>query len=222
MKRVTVGLVAIGLLATAAWQGVSALQVDPEASVVDDEAVVESAPSVEAPIEAASEVKAAPSASTAPPPRDLTRETTALADRVAVLGLLNKRNGVARDIAMKPGQAIRVGDVVLRLKACETTAPWENQKLTGAFVQVDVRNRDSSWKRAFSGWLFKESPSLNVVEHPIYDVWPKSCTMVHPDIGPETVRISAGAPSIAKKSAAPPAAAAPEPVAPDAASSNPI
>ena len=32
----------------------------------------------------------------------------------------------------------------------------------------------------FSGWLYKESPSLNVVEHPVYDVWPKSCAMTFP------------------------------------------
>ena len=39
---------------------------------------------------------------------------------------------------------------------------------------------DELWRRVFSGWLFKESPSLNVVEHPIYDVWTKDCAMNHP------------------------------------------
>ena len=63
---------------------------------------------------------------------------TPMAERVAVLGLLNKRNGIVRDITLKPGQAIRVGDVIVRLRACETTAPWENEQLTGAFVQLDV------------------------------------------------------------------------------------
>ena len=115
-----------------------------------------------------------------------------MAERVAVVGLLNKRNGISRDLTMKPGQALRVGDVIVRLRACETTAPWETQKLTGAFVQVDVQGLDNKWKRWFSGWLYKESPSLNVVEHPIYDVWPKSCTMTWPEIGPETTRASAG------------------------------
>jgi hypothetical protein len=32
----------------------------------------------------------------------------------------------------------------------------------------------------FSGWLFKNSPSLNVVEHPVYDVWVKDCAMKFP------------------------------------------
>ena len=68
----------------------------------------------------------------------------------------------------------------MRLRACETTAPWEEEKLTGAFVQVDVQQPDQKWNRVFSGWLYKESPSLNVVEHPVYDVWPKSCAMTYP------------------------------------------
>jgi hypothetical protein len=106
--------------------------------------------------------------------------TTPMAERVAVIGLLNKRNGIAQDLTLKPGQSVRIGDVVIRLRACETSAPWEIQQLTGAFVQLDVRNPKGQFQRVFSGWLYKETPSLNVVEHPIYDVWPKSCAMTHP------------------------------------------
>ena len=109
--------------------------------------------------------------------------TTPVAERVAVLGLLNKRNGLSRELTLRPGQAVRVGDVIVRLRNCETTAPWEAQQYTGAFVQLDVRGADGQFRRVFSGWLFKESPSLNTVEHPIYDVWPKSCAMTHPEGG---------------------------------------
>jgi hypothetical protein len=109
--------------------------------------------------------------------------TTPMAERVAVLGLLNKRNGLERDLTLRPGQAVRVGDVIVRLRACETTAPWEIQQLTGAFVQLDVRGADGQFRRVFSGWLYRETPSLNTVEHPIYDVWPKSCAMTHPEGG---------------------------------------
>lgn len=110
---------------------------------------------------------------------------TPMAERVAVLGLLNKRNNISRDIELKPGEQRRVGDVVVRLSACERTAPWEEPPQTGAFVQVVVQQRadadaDLEWHRVFSGWLFKESPSLNVVEHPIYDVWVKDCKMSFP------------------------------------------
>jgi hypothetical protein len=105
---------------------------------------------------------------------------TPMAQRVAVLGILNKRNGIVQNVALHPGQSARWKDVIVRLRACETTAPWEAEKLTGAFVQLDVQRPDKKWQRAFSGWLYKESPSLNVVEHPVYDVWPKSCEMTYP------------------------------------------
>lgn len=141
--------------------------------------------------------------------------TTPMPDRVATLGLLNKRNGISRDLIMKPGQAVRVGDVIVRLRACETTAPWEVQKLTGAFVQVDVRNPQGQFQRVFSGWLYRETPSLNVVEHAIYDVTPKSCAMTHPEGGESTVRAdSASSRSSAPKSASPRPAASPAPSAP--------
>lgn len=109
-----------------------------------------------------------------------TAGATPMNQRVAVLGLLNKRNGETRDITLKPGQAVRAGPVIVRLRACEVTAPWEPDQYTGAFVQLDVQNNEGKWGRAFSGWLFKERPALNVVQHPIYDVWPKSCAMTLP------------------------------------------
>ncbi len=117
---------------------------------------------------------------------------TPMKDREAVLGLLNKRNGEAREFKLKPGQAVRIGDVIVRLRACDRTAPWETDELTGAFVQLDVMQVDKSWRRVFSGWLYKERPALNVVQHPIYDVWPKSCAMTFRDRGPDTVDAPAG------------------------------
>lgn len=134
--------------------------------------------------------------------------TTPMAERVAVLGLLNKRNGISRDLTMRPGQAVRLGDVIVRLRACETTAPWEVQKLTGAFVQLDVRNPQDRFQRVFSGWLYKETPSLNTVEHPVYDVWPKSCAMTHPDAAESTVRAGSAASSRSKAPNSTPGAAA--------------
>lgn len=191
MKRPLIAALLAAAGGFAAWQGLSAYQeIDPPAPQP------ESAAPVDAPAaDNATAAVAAPRPRPAPPVapvRPISRNETPMTERVAVLGVLNKRNGLSRDITLKPGQAIRLNDLIVRLRACETTADWEPEQLTGAFVQVDVRGRDGTWGRVFSGWLYKESPSLNVVEHPIYDVWPKSCAMTHPDIGPETVSLGGG------------------------------
>lgn len=153
--------------------------------------------------------------------------TTPVAERVAVLGLLNKRNGISRDLRLRPGEGTRVDDVIVRVQSCEATAPWEPEPLTGAFVQVDVQNPQNQFQRVFSGWLYRESPSLNVVEHPIYDVWVRNCEMTHPDgtaSSEETPDSESSNSSAPKSGEAPsgerPKAAAPRPRDSAAASSN--
>lgn len=224
MKRAVAAAAIAGLLGLGAWQAAEALQ--------DEASPPPAAPTVPPPADnAADETPAAAPRAAAPRTDPANRAATPMAERVAVIGVLNKRNGIERDLTMKPGQAMRLGDLIVRLRACETTAPWEPEKLTGAFLQADVHGTDKTWRRIFSGWVFKESPSLNMVQHPVYDVWPKSCTMRHPEIGPDTVAagsLGGGSRSSAKKSgdaapAAAPTAAQPAPApapAPRAPSSN--
>lgn len=135
---------------------------------------------------------------------------TPMDQRVAVLGLLNKRNGLVRDLEMKPGETARVGRVIVRLRACEQTAPWEDPPETGAFVQLTVQDqRDDKWYRVFSGWLFRERPERNVIQHPIYDVYVKSCAMTYPGGEPvERAKPKSAAAAPPKASSAPQSPAA--------------
>ncbi len=147
---------------------------------------------------------------------------TPVKDRVATLGLLNKRNNVEMDVVLKSGESRRIGNVFIKLASCEKTLPWEDPPEVGAFVQVFVEQRaDASkpfaWTKTFSGWLFKNSPSLNLVEHPIYDVWVKDCAMKFPGEDEDPVASASSAPKAAgSASAAPkpsPSASPPKPAA---------
>lgn len=151
-------------------------------------------------------------------------EVTPMADRVATIGLLNKRNNLTRDLTLKPGESRRVDNVIVKLSSCERTAPWENPPETGAFVQVFVEQRATvreqlRWYKVFSGWLFRNQPALSIVEHPVYDVWVKDCAMKFPG---EEAKPAAAAPSssAAKPAGRPsPAASATPTPAPTAAPS---
>ena len=110
---------------------------------------------------------------------------TPIKDRVATIGFLNKRNNITEDLVLKSGESRRIGNAIVKLATCEKTAPWEDPAETGAFVQLFVQERVSTnqplaWRKVFSGWLFARAPSLNVVEHPVYDVWVKDCAMTFP------------------------------------------
>ena len=181
------------------------------------------------------EVRPTPAAKAAPKvvanaatPEEERGKVTPMAERVATIGLLNKRNNLVRDLTLKPGESRRVDNVIVKLSACERTAPWENPPETGAFVQVFVEQRATvreqlKWYKVFSGWLFRNQPALSIVEHPVYDVWVKDCGMKFP--GEEPKPAAAAPSSRAAKPAGKPApapsatpspgpSAAPAPVAP--------
>lgn len=147
-------------------------------------------PALLAAVPALAQTQAAlPPAAAAPPPAAPKPATTApkiatvtpVKDRVLVIGALSKRTGQSRSFTLKPGQYVEFAGIRITARTCETTPPWERPKLSGAFLQVDEKLGNSPLRRVFSGWLYAESPSLNVMEHPRYDVWLKSCTMRFPD-----------------------------------------
>lgn len=151
---------------------------------------------------------------------------TPVKDRVATIGLLNKRNNLEQELVMRTGESRRVGNVIVKLANCEKSLPWEDPPETGAFVQVWVEERADvskplGWHKVFSGWLFKNSPSANVVEHPVYDVWVKDCAMKFPgeEEDPAALASSSSAAKPSGKPAATPsveAAPSPSPAAADA------
>lgn len=162
-------------------------------------------PEAEAPKPAAPAVPTGPAAPRAAPPRQT--GITPNAERIVSIGAINKRTGETRTYSGRPGQNFDFGGLHVVVRTCETTPPWE-QKLTGAFLLIDERLARGGARRVFSGWMFAESPSLHPLEHPLYDIWVKSCTMRFPDTGPNTVSAGRGdpAPSRAKKSASTPSA----------------
>jgi hypothetical protein len=151
----------------------------------------------------------APKAVTPKPPAPV-QTVTPNAQRIVSIGALNKRTGLTQVFTGRPGQYFDFGGLRVTVRTCETTPPWE-QKLTGAFLLIDERLVKGGARRVFSGWMFAESPSLHPLEHALYDIWVKSCTMRFPETGPNTVSAGAAAgasQSRAKKSAATPSAEA--------------
>lgn len=104
--------------------------------------------------------------------------TPALADRIknplALFSGLDKITGVTTNFEVKVGEEAKFGSFFVKPSVCYTRPVTEEPK-TAAFVQVDVQESDGKRTRIFSGWMFAESPGLNAVEHPIFDVWLTGC-----------------------------------------------
>jgi hypothetical protein len=75
---------------------------------------------------------------------------------------------------VKINETVQFGALQVTPRVCYNRAISDDPLTTG-FVEVDEITLDNKIHRLFSGWMFADSPGLNAVEHPIYDVWLISC-----------------------------------------------
>lgn len=183
-----VGLVVLGLILF--WPSPVLRKQGPIDSPVGDAAA---AATVEAPgvgIATASPALAAPtrapSVTTPTGGGDLSGD----APRKVVIRVLDKITQRLREYELDMDQSVRFGIIDVRVRTCIATPPYERPE-NSAFVQIDETRQGRASQRIFSGWMFSSTPSLNPLQHPIYDVWVIKCKMSFPEKGPDTVEVSA-------------------------------
>jgi hypothetical protein len=125
----------------------------------------------------------------------------------AVFAALDKVTAKISKLEVPLNQTTTFGALKVTPRVCYTRAPTEPPKTT-TFVEVDEVLLDGKEKRIFTGWMFADSPGLNAVEHPVFDVWLTDCTQ--PRIAAPRAPQSGTTPS-----ARPTAPAEPQPFDPD-------
>ena len=93
---------------------------------------------------------------------------------VAVFSALDKVTAQITTLVTPVNTPVRFGALVVTAKVCYTRPVTEKPKTT-AFVIVDEHQLNGQVKRLFTGWMFAANPGLHGVEHPVYDVWLKTC-----------------------------------------------
>ena len=77
------------------------------------------------------------------------------------------------------GQPVRFRNLVITVRSCETTTADEPTRDAVAYVEVDARNpnpgKAAPSRQVFKGWMFANSPSVNPLQHPVYDAWLIAC-----------------------------------------------
>lgn len=76
-------------------------------------------------------------------------------------------------------KSARFGALQIVVRSCDKSPP-EDPPRTAAYVeiyQVNEQTNEIDQQAIFKGWMFAESPGLNGLEHPVYDIWLNTCKM---------------------------------------------
>jgi hypothetical protein len=93
---------------------------------------------------------------------------------IAAFAGLDKITGRITSFDVYINETVQFGALQITPRACYTRPATEVQR-TSVFVEVDQVSLQGTVKRIFTGWMFADSPALNAVDHPVYDVWLTDC-----------------------------------------------
>jgi hypothetical protein len=128
-------------------------------------------------------------------------------NQIAVFAALDKVTARISKLEVPLGETVKFGALKVTPRTCFSRQPTEPPKTT-TFVEVTEIQLDGAEKSIFAGWMFAESPGLNAVEHPVFDVWLTDC--IKPKTGTAAVTAARpGAASTATKAGVPGAVGAP-------------
>ena len=104
----------------------------------------------------------------------------------AILEALDKVTAESLRFEAPVGRPVRYKSLVFTVKACERSAPDEPVEDSIAYMTVDSQPQPEPGRpalpprQAFKGWMYASSPSLHVLEHPVYDAWLITCRAAAP------------------------------------------
>ena len=103
-------------------------------------------------------------------------EAERLNNKVAVFSGIDKITGRIITFDVFIDETVQFGALQVTPRVCYSRPPSDAQKTT-SFIEVDEITLERKIRRIFTGWMFADSPGLNAVEHPVYDVWLVDCKM---------------------------------------------
>ena len=97
-----------------------------------------------------------------------------ISNPIAGFSGLDKITGRITNFDVYINETVQFGALQITPRVCYTRPPTETQR-TSVFLEVDQVSLKGGTQRIFTGWMFADSPALNAIDHPVYDIWLVDC-----------------------------------------------
>jgi len=106
----------------------------------------------------------------------LASKESVMDDKIYVnLTALNKITAKTSSIKLAIGENSFFGPLEIKALKCQISQS-ESSSDAVAYIQVrDLSNKRNDQVFIFNGWTFASSPTLQSIDHPVYDLWITSC-----------------------------------------------
>lgn len=88
----------------------------------------------------------------------------------AVVKIMNKDAGKVHQVVIPVNQEVQFEKIFINVRSCKQTDPFQAEDF---FAFLEISERDKG--QVFGGWMSRNEPGQNPLQHPDYDVWLVKC-----------------------------------------------
>lgn len=88
----------------------------------------------------------------------------------AVVKIMNKDAGKVQQVLIPVNQEVQFEKIFINVRSCKQTDPFQAEDF---FAFLEISERDKG--QIFGGWMSRNEPGQNPLQHPDYDVWLVKC-----------------------------------------------
>tara|TARA_B100000989_G_scaffold65083_1_gene45139 strand:- start:150 stop:554 length:405 start_codon:yes stop_codon:yes gene_type:complete len=95
--------------------------------------------------------------------------------KIVDVKILDKLSSKNKLIKINIGEDYIFKNLSLKVLKCKNSKFDDNPEITSYLQVRDLNNKNNNEVFIFNGWTFSSSPSIQVFDHPIYDLWILKC-----------------------------------------------
>ena len=89
--------------------------------------------------------------------------------------ILDKLSSKNKLLKLNIGESLIYKNLEIKVLKCKNSKFDDNPEITTYLQVKDNKNSDNDEVFVFNGWTFSSSPSIQVFDHPVYDLWILKC-----------------------------------------------
>jgi len=89
--------------------------------------------------------------------------------------ILDKLSSKSKLLKIDIGENFSYKNLEIKVLKCKNSEFDDNPEITTYLQVKDTKNPDNDEIFVFNGWTFSSSPSIQVFDHPVYDLWILKC-----------------------------------------------
>ena len=89
--------------------------------------------------------------------------------------ILDKLSSKSKLLKLDIGKSFSYKNLEIKVLKCKNSKFDDNPEITTYLQVKDSKNSNNDEVFVFNGWTFSSSPSIQVFDHPVYDLWILKC-----------------------------------------------